>query len=279
VARTWGGLGGYAAATATVLLNIDVEIRGTLLFPSVDLCLGYGAGCLLTVNFIDDTHGMLAHGSSANFSQLANISGQVNVDGTGVGSSSVDVGGSIDISQFGFVPTVTGDWTTNDLTSFGPTPSTQVSLFPLGDPKNSFPDATGDISGYNFHHIERFGAISRFDSVQQSAALSSHFRVEFTQTAIAGDPSGGYDFSVIAVDFSKISNFSVESVLGLDGQPLDPSLYTINVSYNFVSDGGSGGGAVPEPSAFVPLLTGLSMLLLLRVRRRSQRMGAPVDAV
>jgi hypothetical protein len=270
LARSWGGLTGTAHGHVEAQYDITVEylppadpIIAALWVADLQRrgCLGF-QGCQLNETFQHITRGRLAYGAystdrSASFEERLTLTGM----------DTLQYGGRLDLGYNpsrgpGVVLGVSGDWDARDLTAFGPTPASQLNLFPDGDPRNALPDPSGDLAGFDFLRWEIIAdrpGLFRFAN-PFSSVLVGTFHATLLQDASAAEGSDSYNFSTLAVDFAHTSALSVVGVTDPLGE-IDFSQATMNVYF---------GSPVPEPTSWLLLLLGLPAIGSRRMARRQR---------
>lgn len=275
IARSWGNLSGSAHARMQVAFDLKVRFVapsdpiGAALWSASMAAAGCGflLGCTLTTDFTHDTHGRIAYAPmvtdrQASFEEHLTIAG----------SDSIGVAGKVTL---GFNPSggrdavvgLTGAWGHNDLTTLYPATSSQLGLYPAGDPRNTLDDPLGTLAGFDLAHLEIMNGRPAVYSLTSpvSGILEGVYRVTLDQEAIAAEGSSSYNFSLLAVDFAHTSTFNVGRVADPTGR-LDLSLASLELSFVPVP--------VPEPAAAVLMLAGLCGVAAIARRREATPRGS-----
>ena len=259
LARSTDGFNGDASAVLRSDFTLDVIIdmgQDPVSIALLTALLARGNCCRFDVSFLHTTHGRLAY---------VNESGDRRAyfqETLTLGPATVFGEVTLNLSNGSPLASVAtrGAWTPADLTAFGPTPASQLGLFPAGDPRNSLDDPLGDLRGFEFLHTEVI-RLPLFFTLEGMSTLAAHLPVTVQQVAVAGLNRAGtttpsYSSSTLSVDFADTSTLAPAGLFDPEGE-LDLSTLTLQIRQVT---------PVPEPAPAWLLLAG--GLLLMRLRRR-----------
>ena len=221
---------GLAQASLRVMFDIDVVLEGPkdgillLLWRNQLLdsgCLWDQGPATSTSAFLHQTRGRIAYANlsgdrEASFSERLTLRA-----GTAASDPTQSVGGRLQVQLRNLQTTAeisaSGDWSVNDLQSFGPTPTSQLGLYPGADARNALDDPRGDLQGWTFSHSELLTIPVRFKVLDSTAAalatqLTGRVTAELDQQAIAGSRRFVYSASTLSVDFADTSTFSFAQI-------------------------------------------------------------------
>ncbi len=255
LARSGEGYNGDASATIVTAFELDVLIDLGADPLSVALFTAMtrrGNCCRFDVGFVHTTHGRLAYASQSG-------------DRRALFQETLVLGparlfGEVDMRLTNGSPLASvqtrGAWSPADLRAFGPTPASQLDLFPVGDARNALDDPLGDLRGFDFLHTEVITLPLDF-AVEGLTSLTARIPVRLQQTALAGLGGPVFSRSTLSVDFADTSTLAPVRLSDPLGE-LDLSGVTLR--WRQVSP-------VPEPATAGLLLAGSLLLLVLRRRR------------
>lgn len=254
LARSGGGFNGDASATLDTAFELKLFIdMGTdpLSVALFSALASRGNCCRFDVGFVHTTHGRLAYAHQSGdrralFQETLTL-------------GPVTVFGQVDMSLRNGSPLASvqtrGAWSPADLTAFGPTPASQLALFPAGDLRNALNDPLGDLRGFDFLHTEVI-TLPLYFGIEGLTSLTATIPVRLQQAALAGIGGPVFSWSTLSVDFADTSTLAPTRLSDPLGE-LDLSALTLQ--FRQVSP-------VPEPATAWLLLAG-SLLLLMRRRR------------
>lgn len=274
LARSDAGHNGFARSSLQSSFRVGVWLYGPndgfsqILWTDMMVLAGCLSddGCVFNLSFLHQTQGRFSYANSSG-DREASFSERVTLRSiTPFNTYEQSVGGDVRLrlrnNQSMAEVNASGDWSTSDLQAFGPTPASQLGLFPTGDARNALDDPRGDLQGWNFRHSEvmtipvRFRATDFFGSLG-AVQLVGRLDVGFEQQATAGIGPFVFSSSTLSVDFADTSRFSFSSIADAAG--------VVDFSQTRVSLIST---PVPEPHAVWLALGGLALLLARRRVRR-----------
>ena len=278
LARSDGGYNGFAQAHLNTSFQIQVNLSGpddgisNLLWTQI-LATGCvpRSSCVFDISFMHQTQGRLAYANQsgnreASFQERLTLQSTVHET-----THQRTVRGSLGLQlrnlQTTAQATAGGDWSTSDLQPFGPTPASDLGLYPTGDARNALNDPQADLQGWNFFHSQVLTIPVRFLAAPGFGSLNAWqfyglVDVQLQQQAAAGIGPFVYSSSTLSVDFADTSTFSFAQITDPAGI-VDFSQARVALV----------AAPVPEPHA---AWLGLAGLALLWARRRRDR-GSPKD--
>jgi hypothetical protein len=274
LARSDAGHNGFARSSLQASFGVGVWLYGPndgfsqILWTDMMVLAGCLSddGCVFNLSFLHQTQGRFSYANSSG-DREASFSERVTLRSiTPFNTYEQSVGGDVRLrlrnNHSMAEVSASGDWSTSDLQAFGPTPASQLGLFPMGDARNALDDPRGDLQGWNFRHSEvmtipvRFRATDFFGSLG-AVQLVGRLDVGFEQQATAGIGPFVFSSSTLSVDFADTSRFSFSSIADAAG--------VVDFSQTRVSLIST---PVPEPHAVWLALGGLALLLARRRVRR-----------
>jgi hypothetical protein len=273
LARSTAGHNGFARSSLQANFGVGVWLYGPddgfsqILWTDMMVLAGCLSddGCVFNLSFVHQTQGRFSYANSSG-DREASFSERVTLRSiTPFNTFEQSVGGDVRLrlrnQQSVAEVSASGDWSAGDLRAFGPTPASQLGLFPTGDARNALDDPRGDLQGWTFRHSEvltlpvRFRAAEFFGSLG-AVQLVGRVDVGFQQQATAGIGPFVFSSSTLSVDFADTSTFSFSSIADATG--------VVDFSQTRVSLIST---PVPEPHAALLLAAGLGVLAATRRRQ------------
>lgn len=273
LARSDGGHNGFAQASLNAGFHLNVrlsppsDILAAMLWRDTLLQLGCRdavVGCVMDVSFAHVTQGRFAYANrsgdrQASFRESLTLS---SVLPTGTAQVRTQGEVRVDLQNLQTQANVrySGDWSAQDMRPFGPTPASQLGLFPTGDARDALDDPQGPLQGWDFRHTAFLTVPMRFtldfsSDVSFRSWMDGTLEVGLEQLATAGIGPFVYSSSTLSVDFADTSTFSFSRITDPSGV-FDFSQTGVELTLS----------AVPEPPAAWLALGGV--LLLWGWRRR-----------
>jgi hypothetical protein len=229
LARSDAGHNGFAQANVRASFGMGVWLYGpddgfsNILWGDMMVLAGCLSddGCVFDISFVHQTQGRFSYANrsgdrEARFRETLTLRSE-----TPQAVYEERVGGDVRLrlrnQQSEAEVSVGGGWSAGDLRSFGPTPASQLGLYPTGDPRNALDDPQGELQGWDFRHTEvltlpvRFKAGGFFGSINAVQLLGS-IDVDLEQQATAGIGPFVFSSSTLSVDFADTSTFSFSSI-------------------------------------------------------------------
>lgn len=266
LARSDAGYNGHAQSSLGADFGIAVQMYGPndgfsqLLWTQTMVQAGCSgdSGCVFNLSFLHQTTGRIAYANRSG-DREASFSETVTLRSTSFGQTfeqraAGEVAVRLRNNQTAAETRFSGDWSASDLQAFGPTPASQLGLFPTGDARNALDDPQGDLQGWNFRHTEvltipvHFWPSSTFGALGE-LQLFGEVAVSLDQLARAGIGPFVYSSSTLSVDFADTSTFSFASITDPQG--------VVDFSQTRVA---LVAAVVPEPNAAWMVLAGLAWL-------------------